>query len=212
MWPTLVVMVCVYVPLGALLVAVKVLGRDHHASVLIDPHYSPGTSLTHGSLWVLGLAGWSWAALMSVVGVLVARRRASLAPTRRLLAGAGLLTLLMLLDDLLQLHKPVIPDATGLPSMAVLAAYALAFIAWVGVNRRAIVDSDVGVLVVTIAFFALWILVKLGPHTEMKTAVGAGAKLCGIAGWAAYLSLTAWKTRSSSRHWPPEPANVGENP
>ena len=211
MWPTILVVACVYVPLGTLLVVVKVVGRDHHASVLIDPHYSPSESLTHGSLWVLGLAGWSWAVLMCVVGVIGAARRRSLRPMGRLLAGAGLLTLVMLLDDLLQLHKPVIPDATGLPSIAVLAAYALAFVAWVVVNRRAIVDSDVGVLIVAIAFFALWILVKLGPHTEMKTAVEAGAKLCGIAGWAAYVTLTAWRTRASSRNRGPGPATVGEN-
>ena len=57
---------------------------------------------------------------MCFVGVLARGDDPSSRPTRRLLAGAGLLTLLMLLDDLFQLHKPVVPDATGLPSPVVL--------------------------------------------------------------------------------------------
>ena len=194
----MVVVVCVYVPLGLLLVAAKLAAPDQHASALIEPHFDPADSLTRGSLWVAGLAGWVWAAAACLVGVLRARGRPSRAASARLLAGAGLLTLLMLADDLFQLHKPVFPDATGLPSIVLLAAYGLAVAAWVWSNRATIADTDAGVLLVAFAFFALWILVKVGPGVPGRTSVAAGAKLCGIAGWAAYLTLTCWMVRSAA--------------
>ncbi len=196
--PTIIVVVCVYVPLGLLLLAAKQAAPDQHASALIRPEFDPADSLTRGSLWVAGLAGWVWAAAACLVGVLRARGHPSLAPIRRLLAGAGLLTLLMLADDLFQLHKPVFPDATGLPSVVLLAVYGLAVAAWVWSNRAAIAATDAGVLVVALAFFALWIVVKVAPGVPGKTSVAAGAKLCGIAGWAAYLTITCWMTRSAA--------------
>jgi hypothetical protein len=189
----------VYVPLGALLVLVKYLGRGQHASELIDPHFSPGQSLSHGSLWVVGLVGWAWSCCGCLIGALAARGRASLTPQRRLLAGAGLLTLLMFADDLFQLHKPVIPDATGLPSGLVLAVYAAAFVLWIVANRVAIADTDVLLLIVALAFFALWILTKAAPGIPGRIPLSSGAKLCGIAGWATYLTRAAARTIRAAR-------------
>ncbi len=117
---------------------------------------------------------------------------------RRLLAGAGLLTLLMLADDLFQLHKPVVPDATGVPSAVVLGVYAAAFATWLWVNRAALVDTDLGVLFVALVFFALWITTKAAPGLPARISVSSGAKLCGIAGWTAYLTRTAWQTAGSA--------------
>jgi hypothetical protein len=196
--PTIVVVLCVYVPLGLVLVAVKLAAPDQHASALIEPEFAPSTSWSRGSLWVVGLLGWTWAAGACLVGVVRARGVPARAPRRRLLAGAGLLTLVMLADDLFQLHKPVFPDATGLPSALLLGVYAAALAVWLWTNRAAIVDTDVGVLLVALAFFALWIVVKIGPGLPGRTSVAAGAKLCGIAGWAAYLTLTASMARSAA--------------
>ncbi|MGZ8763744.1 MAG: hypothetical protein ACXW2Y_10515 [Acidimicrobiia bacterium] len=196
--PTILVVVCVYVPVGLLLVAAKLAAPDQHASALIEPAFDPGDSLTRGSLWIAGLAGWVLAATACLVGVLAARGRLSMTPKRQLLAGAGLLTLLMLADDLFQLHKPVFPDATGLPSVLLLAIYGLAVATWAWSNRAAIADTDAGVLVVALGFFALWILVKVGPGIPGRISVAAGAKLCGIAGWAAYLTLTCSMVRSTA--------------
>ena len=74
-------LLCVYVPLGLLLVAVKLAAPDQHASALIEPEFSPGTSLSRGSLWIAGLAGWVWAAGACLVGVLASRGDALAAPT-----------------------------------------------------------------------------------------------------------------------------------
>jgi hypothetical protein len=188
----------VYVPLGLLLLATKLDAPHRHASALIKPEFHPSESLSRGSLWVVGLLGWSWSIAACLVGVLRSRGNPAWSPKGRLLAGAGLLSLLMLADDLLQLHKPLFPEATGLPSAVLLCVYAVALAAWAWVNRSAIADSDVGVLLVGLAFFALWIAVKVQPVSEVAS-VAAGAKLCGIAGWAAYLTLTAWRTGRRTR-------------
>ena len=88
----------------------------------------------------------------------------------------GLLTLVMFVDDLFQLHKPVFPDATGLPSVVLLAVYGLAACAWAWANRRALADTELGVLVVAVAFFALWIVVKVGPGIPGQIPIASGAE------------------------------------
>jgi hypothetical protein len=186
--PAIPTLLCVYVPLGALLVLVKLASPDQHASALVEPEWSPGASWTRGSLWVAGLAGWSVALGACLVGAL---RPGQDPARRRLLAGAGLLSLVMLADDVWQLHKPEIPDATGVPSAVVLLAYGAAFGLWLWAHRRAIADSDAGLLAVALGFFALWVLLKGAPGVPGRIAVSSGAKLCGIAGWAAYLVRTA---------------------
>lgn len=189
--PLLLVVAFVYVPLGVVLLAVKAAAHDHHASDLVDPSFSPSTSWSHGSLWALGLAGWAWAFAAGAVGALAARPRAALAPMGRLLAGASLLTLVLLLDDLFQLHEPTIPDATGVPQGVVLAIYAALVVTWLVTNRRALPDTDLGVLAITLVFFAIWIGAKGAPGLPARTSVAAGAKLCAIAGWASYVTLAA---------------------
>jgi len=200
--PALPVLVCIYVPLGVLLVAVKLAAPGEHASALIEPEFSPAASLTRGSLWIAGLVGWVWAVAACFIGVLATRKHAALAASRRLLAGAGLLTVIMFVDDLFQVHDPVFPDATGLPAVLLLAVYGIAAAAWAWSNRAALADTDLGVLAVAVVFFALWIAVKVGPGIPGKIPIASGAKLAGIAGWATYLTRTAWQAGRARRSAP----------
>ena len=108
-------------------------------------------------------------------------------PRARLLAGAAGLSALFLLDDTFQLHKPVVPDWTGLPSSAVLASYACLFIVWAWVCRHEIARTEVTILVVTLAFFALWYGCKVASPFAARTSIEISAKLCGVAGWALYV-------------------------
>jgi len=187
--------VVVYVPLGVLLVAVKLVAVDQHASALVEPGWDPSESLARGSLWVVGLAGWSWAVRAATVGWARLRRSAQAQDQARararMLAGAGVLSALMFADDLWQLHKPVIPDATGLGSGVVLAVYAALFALWLWSSRAEIARTDVGILTVALGFFALWLAAKGAPGIPGRVSLAAGAKLCGIAGWAAYLTRAA---------------------
>jgi hypothetical protein len=190
--PALPTLVAIYVPLGAALVAVKILVPGHHASALVHPSWSPGQqSLEDGSLWVVGIIGWGAAAVIALAGWAAARHRADRAPRRRLLLSAALLSGVLLADDLWQLHKPTIPDATGVPAIVVLGAYAALTMGLLWTNRRAIAQTDVAILVVALAFFALWLVAKVGPSTHQTTVIESGAKLCGIAGWVAYVARVA---------------------
>ena len=83
------------------------------------------------------------------------------------------------------------------------------FAAWLWANRRTFPDTDLGVLAVALAFFAVWITTKAAPGIPGRIPLSSGAKLCGIAGWAAYLTRTALRTtRVAQRAAAPEAAST----
>ena len=163
---------------------------DAHAEDVVEPlRFDVGAVFGHSMFTVLHVVGW---AIALVAGVLGARRaaREGRMPRPRLLAGAAGLSALFLLDDTFQLHKPVVPDWTGLPSSAVLASYACLFIVWAWVCRHEIARTEVTILVVTLAFFALWYGCKVASPFAARTSIEISAKLCGVAGWALYVVRT----------------------
>lgn len=186
-------LVAVYVPLGVLLVAVKLAAVDQHASALIEPAWSPGESLARGSLWAAGLAGWGWAFGAAVIGWATSRRRTrgSSRERGRFLLGAAAVSALMFADDLWQLHDPRIPDTIGLSSGVVLVVYGGLVGWWLWASRTEIARTDAGILAVALGFFVVWLAAKGMPGVPERVTLAAGAKLGGIAGWAAYLTRTA---------------------
>jgi hypothetical protein len=188
----------VYVPLGILLIWAKwwapVAGSDLVAPISVVPRQSA----YDGALWMVGLAAWGCASGAALIGYF----RVSEAPwsSRRrlfLLTGAAL-GLVFLVDDLWQLHQPVFPDAVGVPSLVVLAAYAVLFAVWVFSFRSEISATGAVVLLgIALASFALWIACKSGPPFEARTSIESGAKLAGAFGWASYLCYVSLRRGGS---------------
>ena len=200
--PVIPALLAVYVPL-LLLLAVTRWVFDAHADDVVEPfRFDVGALFGHSGFTMLHVAGW---AIAFVAGYLGARRaaREGRVPRSRLLAGAAGLSALFLLDDTFQLHKPVLPDWTGVPSSAVLASYACLFIVWAWVCRYEIVRTEVAILAVTLAFFATWYGCKVASPFAARTSIEISAKLCGVAGWTLYVVRTSRREQVSAA--PPSP-------
>lgn len=121
----------------------------------------------------------------------------------RFLAGAGLLTGWLALDDLYMLHDSLLP-MLGAPEKAVYAAYALATGTFFYLFRNLLRRERLLILAAAGGFFAVSILLDI----IMEDAARAyyyedAAKLFGIAAWAAF-----WLSAAAARF---APANISSS-
>lgn len=198
----------VYVPTALVLVAARVQPWVVPSSLVAPLRFTGREGWYEGLFSAVGVLLWAAA---GVVTVLAAVRSAPGARSR-LLAGGAVVSGVLLLDDLFQLHKPVIPRHLGVPSAVVLLAEAMLVAALVVGLRRAIAETPrPAVLGVSLAFFALWASVKALPGFGGTTALEAGAKFAGVAGWAAYWVDTALATQRDIECVPARaPGNIAE--
>jgi hypothetical protein len=184
--PVLPALVAVYVPLLLLLAVARWVFLAHASDVVEPLRFDIEAMFSHSTFTMLDVAGWT----LALVVALVAARRATRdgrTARARLLAGAALLSALFLLDDVFQLHKPVVPEWVGVPSVAVLCVYACALAIWLWTCRREIAQTDLAILVLTLAFFATWFGCKASSPFAARTSMEISLKLCGVAGWALYV-------------------------
>ena len=133
------------------------------ADALTEPVWQGSSSSPfHGGLWLLALTCWSVACIAALIGAFVLRANGRWSESAFLFGAAGI-SGLFLADDVWQLHKPVLPDWSGLPSGVVLAGYVALVICWLVAFRVEIRRADVEILAIALAFFAAWAVCKTLP-------------------------------------------------
>ena len=159
---------------------------------LIQPIWEGATgSPYHGALWLAALACWAIALVAALGGTLTIVVRHGRTRDAAFLFGAACISGLCLADDYWQLHNPVFRDWSGLPSSVLLAAYAVVILTWLLLFQVEIRRSDVAVLVVALACFAVWLTCNVAPSFEARNSLEIASKLAGAAGWALYVTLTS---------------------
>ncbi len=173
----------VYVPTGLALSAARLQPWVVPSSLVAPLSLSGREAWYEGLFSAVEVGLWALTAVLTSAAALRARPGAR----ARLLASAGGISVVFVLDDLFQLHKPVIPRELGVPSGAVLVAEAALVGCALVLQRRAVAATPrPAVLAVSVAFFALWVFVKAMPGFGGTVVLEAGAKFAGVAGWAAY--------------------------
>lgn len=146
------------------------------------------------NLGVIVLAGTAGVALFArAVGGAAPRARAS---AGFILAG-GLVTIVLLLDDLYMLHETVFPEHIGIPENAVYATYAAMLAGFTVAFRDRIRAEDPLLLAGALAGLACSVLLDLIASVVSVPAyyvLEDGGKFFGILCWAAFI------TRASARH------------
>lgn len=107
------------------------------------------------------------------------------------LVEVGALTVVLGLDDLLQLHEAVVPGLTGLPEEAVFGLYAVAAAVVVARHQRVLGSLATVLPVVAVGLLAASVgLDVLDPPLRWRAWTEDSVKLLGIAGWST--SLVTW--------------------
>jgi hypothetical protein len=174
-----------------------------------------------GALSSVGVLLWCTTASVCVLTSLVLRT-VSAAPKRtQFLLSAGLLTSVLMVDDLLLIHEVFVPTYLGIGEGTLLATYAFLTASVLLYFRSVISRSAYALLLLSLAFLAGTIAFDMpGVHSLLFSGAGSrelryllrdGCKLFGIAGWFSYFGWTCYvslvrqcTTQSGTR--PPSPA------
>ena len=148
-----------------------------------------------GAVSNLGVLGWCMAgsiALFTGLLLTVRHRKPEVAAT--FFAG-GLLTAVLMLDDLYSLHEDVAPKILGVPEPLVLALYAVAGLVYLTVFARRLRQFEPALLVVSLALFAASMLADLlilEQYDQLASLSEDGTKFVGIVAWAAFHIRACW--------------------
>lgn len=144
-----------------------------------------------GSVSSLGAILWSATASLCLFSSFVLRRRGGDgARAASFLLCAGLVTTLLLFDDLFLFHEKMFPDVLGIPESMTFSTYAVIVLGFLVAFRGAILRTRYPVLLFAGAMLALSMtadtLTNLSADTSLKFLVEDGFKFTGIAAWFVY--------------------------
>ncbi len=190
--PTLALM---YVPVFGLMGAALVVSfytDTTLAEFTRDPAASTGAHPLLGVVSNIGVLCWCAAAAMCFLGAAVLHRQGSSTPLRPFLATAGLLTSVLLVDDLFMLHDSVI-YGLHMDEKLLFGVYGIMVAAFLVHFRAVILASEFLLLGLALSFFALSLAVDaLAPETlPIQDLYEDGAKLLGIVSWLGYFCTTS---------------------
>ena len=156
-----------------------------------DPASLAGERAYFGMISNLGIVLWAAAAAVSLFTYVVLRRDGDGRQRAHFFLFAGLLTLLLLLDDLFLFHENIKRE-TVLPESLLYAVYGALFLLFIRAYMPLLLETEYALMLLAGGFFAF--------STAYDIAVGAwraddlfedGAKFFGILTWCAYLTRTA---------------------
>lgn len=165
--------------------------------LLLDPTAVAGLPWYTGLISNLGVLGWTLGAVAAAGAAHVAHLGGRDSAAAFLRQGA-LLTALLTLDDLFQLHSSALPKLFGISKLLVLFVYALLGLTWVAVHHREILRTRWLILLGAIAPIGLSVVFdQLGTGAGDWLVVEDAAKFLGVLAWASYFVLTARDIASS---------------
>jgi len=194
--PDLKRLAVLYLPVLALLFIVVIAARYTHTSVSSLTRDMAAIAHVHPLIGVVSNVGillWCATAAICLFGRSLLRERGMYAEASFLL-WAGLLTAVLLVDDLFMIHEYIAPVHFRVNEKVVLAAHACMAGAYLWSQRRLILASNYQLLAAAMALFAASILVDI-TNAHGWWSLGEDAfKVLGIASWFGYHA-------SRARHW-----------
>ncbi|MDC3256214.1 hypothetical protein OAU93_02315 [bacterium] len=189
----------------AALVAVYLITEIPLRIFFIDPVAEFNAPMYVGCVSNLGVLLWGAAASVSLFGGCLAFNCKSQNEVAWFLVCSGLISTMLMLDDLFLLHEEVIEDHLFIPQKFVFAAYGVIVLVFLIRFRRMIADSDFTLLFLAFLFFSISVGVDLFVEPEDFVIFGGfpgrhiiedGFKLLGITSWSLYFVLTCFKRLS----------------
>jgi hypothetical protein len=170
--------------------------------LLLDPVAYGGYPWYQGLVSNLGVLGWTTSTVAAAFGAWLAHlgRRGG---ATHLLAGGAVLSALLALDDLFQLHI-VIGRAVGMPKPVIYLAGVAIVAGWAGRNSAELARTPLSLLAAAIGALTFSVLIdSAGWATTGALVAEDAAKFLGILAWALYFTETAAAVGRSLSTAPP---------
>jgi hypothetical protein len=185
-----------YVPIVALLILVLIAVFSLHIPLSNFTRDMASIAHVHPLIGVvsnIGILLWCAAAVICLFSRSLLRQQGFHAEARFLL-WAGLMTLVLLADDLFMIHEYIAPVHFHVDEKLVLASYACAAGAYLLSHRRLILAANYQLLAAAMVLFSASMLVDIADGGGWWRLGEDGFKILGIASWLGYHAGMA-------RHW-----------
>ena len=192
-------LLAIYIPTLVALVALVIVHLVTDIPIryfMIDPVTEFAAPMYLGFFSNLGVLQWCSTAAVCLFGGWLLFKNGQQREAALFLLCSGIVTALLMFDDLFLLHEEVLPDHFFVPQMVVFAAYGTLIIGYFWRFRKMILSTEYTVLLMALGFFALSVFVDLFVTPEEFYIVAGflgrhliedGLKLFGIVSWATYL-------------------------
>ncbi len=186
-----------YAPAWIFLAAVVVASRQLEVPLndfTRDPASIAGMHPFAGVASSLGVLLWTATAAICLFSSAVLRYRLGERRSALFLLCSGLVTGLLLFDDLFLTHEILAPVYLGASENSVMIAYVLIVYGWTMTFKREILRTEYLLLIVALAFFVASVVVDAWQHRVYSVIghwhiiVEDGLKLLGIVGWLGYFA------------------------
>lgn len=158
-----------------------------------DANAVAGAPLYAGAISNIGILFWCATASICFFCFAMVRNRGHTTSAGQFLLAAGILTTLIMFDDLFEVHERILRDVLSIPEYITFSFYGALLAVIIARYRGVIVKSDFVLLVLAIMFFALSMTADLAQHhiPWLYTRIGSflfedGCKLLGILSWCGY--------------------------
>ena len=148
----------------------------------------------YGAVSQLGGLIWAGGALIALFAASVMLAHGASRTAWQFMAAIGLLTGLLVVDDVFQGHEFVYPTLFGIPEAATAGVYAALMLAILWVFRRLIIETGPDLLIIALIAFAVGVVTDLfvSDQVSWHRLAEDGSKLIGITSWTTYLWWAAW--------------------
>lgn len=165
-----------------------------------------------GAISNIGVLLWCVAAAICLFTALALRQVPGYQVWSLFCLCSGLLTAMLLLDDLFQLHEAVYPKVLGIPQKLTYLGYAVLTALYLVSFRKRIFQTEFVLLAIALSWFGISILLDMRavplPNALMdgnvRSLLENGAQLLGIISWTTYCvraCLTLVRQASQATSW-----------
>lgn len=187
------ILVTIYILLFGLLVTIAVVAE--HYKIPIGWFTRDPTVILKGPPYVgfisnIGMLVWSFTAAICVFSAITSHKNNQLEVAKYLLC-SGLLTLLLLIDDMFMLHDSFFPNFLKIPEKLVYLTYAILVLGYLIRFRKEIIKNEYVILFIAFFFFGFSVLSDMFlPQQGMEFLFEDGLKIFGIVTWFIFFFKT----------------------
>jgi hypothetical protein len=187
-----------YVPATALLLGALVASRVKKRSFGVftrDPTTIMGAHPLIGLVSSVGVLGWCATASLCLFTWGVTRHRVAGRLGDMFLLIPGLLTTVLMLDDLFEIHETLAPRYIAVPDDLLIVPYVLVAVGWAVAFRRRILRTEYLLLLIAAGGFTVSGVVDAltdAPY-DSRYLLEDGLKFLGIVGWLGYFGRVCFR-------------------
>ncbi|AFZ18094.1 hypothetical protein [Allocoleopsis franciscana] len=189
------ILIGLYIPMLILVAMIVLVGHQFDIpmdDLTRDPAAIRGDSPFIGVLSYIGVLFWCASVAICLFSFALLKQTGGIGEFTAFFLFGGLISLLLLLDDLFLFHETVFPLYLKIPEKLVFLSYGLMILGYITRFRKLILKTDFIFLLLAFGLLGLSIFIDL-LDLRISILLEDGSKLFGIISWFGYLALTCFQ-------------------